>query len=116
MPAQRSREPRPQAPSAAGLRITRSRDGALRFEVAARPLASRSRVAGTRGPALVVQLAAPPVDGAANAELLETLSAALSIPRRQLSLVRGERSRTKLVEVRGLSAEEIRGRLGLPPA
>jgi hypothetical protein len=66
---------------------------------------------GVRESALVVQLAAPPVDGAANAELVEALAAALSVPRRDVVLVRGESARTKLVEVRGLPVDEVRARL-----
>ena len=83
----------------------------MRFEVQARPRAKQSRVSAVREGALVVQLAAPPVDGAANAELVETLAAALGVARRQVSLVRGDSSRTKIVEVRGLSVEQVTARL-----
>lgn len=88
------------------------KDGAVRFEVHAKPRARTSRVVGVHGEALAVALAAPPVDGAANDELVRMLAAALSVPRRAVSVVRGHASREKLVEVRGLSAEEIRARLG----
>lgn len=87
------------------------KDGAVRFEVHAKPRAKRSRVVGPRGDALEVSLAAPPVDGAANEELVRTLAEALGVPRRHVSLVRGDASRHKLVEVTGLSAEEVRARL-----
>jgi hypothetical protein len=60
---------------------------------------------------LLVDLAAPPVDGAANAELVEVLAAALGVPRRDVTLVRGDTGRTKLVEVRGIAADEVRRRL-----
>ncbi len=93
-------------------RLTVTREGAVRFEVHARPRARESRVAGVREGALVVQLAAPPVDGAANAELLETIAGALSVPRRTVALVRGDTSRAKLVEVVGLAVDEVRARLG----
>jgi hypothetical protein len=99
--------------SANALRLVVTREGAVRFEVLAKPRARTSRVAGVREEALVVQLAAPPVDGAANAELIETLAAALSVPRRDVTLVRGEAARTKLVEVRALGADEVRARLEL---
>jgi len=89
-----------------------TREGAVRVEVLAKPRARSSRIAGVRQGALVVQLAAPPVDGAANAELVEALASALQVPRRDVVLVRGETARTKLVEVRGLSVDEVRARLG----
>ena len=64
---------------AATLVTTKTRDGAVRFEVHAKPRARRSRIAGIRLGALTVQLAAPPVDGAANEELLGTLAEALGV-------------------------------------
>jgi uncharacterized protein (TIGR00251 family) len=93
------------------LRLTVTREGAVRIEVQAKPRAKASRVAGVREGALVVQLAAPPVDGAANADLVETLASTLGVPRRDVTLVRGETARAKLVEVRGLGEDEVRARL-----
>jgi hypothetical protein len=93
------------------LKLVVTKEGAVRFEVHAKPRARSSRVAGTREGALVVQLAAPPVDGEANAELVATLAKALEIPRRDVVLVRGESSRTKVVEVCGMDVEEVRARL-----
>jgi uncharacterized protein (TIGR00251 family) len=88
-----------------------TREGAVRVEVQAKPRARQSRIASVREGALVVQLAAPPVDGAANEELVTTLAGALGVPRRDVVLVRGDTSRTKMVEVRGLSADEVGVRL-----
>jgi len=96
---------------AEALELVVTREGGVRFEVQAKPRSRKSRVAGVRESALVIQLAAPPVDGAANAELVETLAAVLSVPRRDVVLVRGESARTKLVEVRGLAVDEVRARL-----
>ncbi len=93
------------------LRLTLTKDGAVRVEVQAKPRARTSRVREERAGALVVELAAPPVDGAANAELVATIAAALGLPRRAVSLVRGESSRSKLVEVRGLGLADVRSRL-----
>jgi uncharacterized protein len=98
------------------LELVTTRDGAVRFEVRARPRARESRVGGTRAGALVVRLAAPPVDGAANAELLATLAAALGIAKRDIELVRGEGSRSKVVQVWGLTADEVRARLATAAA
>ena len=94
------------------MKLVVTREGAVRFEVHAKPRAHASRIVGVRDDALVVQLAAPPVDGAANAELLELLASTLSVPKRDVALARGETGRVKLVEVRGLSADDVRARLG----
>ncbi|HEX8796417.1 MAG TPA: DUF167 domain-containing protein [Polyangiaceae bacterium] len=95
------------------MKLVVTREGAVRFEVRAKPRAKASRIVGVRDDALVVQLAAPPVDGAANAELIEVLANALSLPKRDVTIARGETGRAKLVEVRGLSTEEVRRRLEL---
>jgi len=63
------------------------------------PGASHTEVSGTHGDALKVRLAAPPVDGKANAELLRFLAEAFGVPRRNVTLVRGETSRAKVVRI-----------------
>lgn len=65
------------------------------------PGAKRTEVAGLHGDALKIKLAAPPVEGRANAELLKFIAASLSVPLKQVALKRGERSRRKVVEVSG---------------
>lgn len=87
------------------------KDGAVRFEVHAKPRAKKSKMVGERGDAVEIALAAPPVDGAANEELVRFVAKVLAVPRRDIELVRGDTSRTKLVAVRGLSAAEIETRL-----
>jgi uncharacterized protein (TIGR00251 family) len=63
------------------------------------PGAKRTEVAGLHGDALKVRLRARPVEGAANAALLEFLAEALQVPRRQVVLLAGDTSRTKRVRV-----------------
>ncbi len=87
------------------------KDGAVRFEVYAKPRAKKSKVVGARGDAVEVALAAPPVDGAANEELVRLLAQVLSLAKRDVKLVRGETSREKLLAVRGLSVTEVEARL-----
>jgi uncharacterized protein (TIGR00251 family) len=87
------------------------KEGAIRFEVHAKPRAKKSKIVGLHGAALDVAVAAPPVDGAANAELAAALAKVLGVGRSAVAVVRGESSRNKLVEVRGLSSAEIRARL-----
>ena len=71
------------------------------------PRAGRSGLAGIRDDAVLVRLAAAPVDGAANAELIETLADALDVPRRAVSIVSGERSRQKRVRIAGIGAATV---------
>jgi hypothetical protein len=68
------------------------------------PRASRTRVVGEHDGLLKLQLAAPPVDGEANAALLEFLAKQLGVPRRQVSLTAGDASRRKRVRVVGVAA------------
>ena len=69
------------------------------------PRSPRTSVDGMRGAAILVRLAAPPVDGAANDALIAFLSAALDLPRRQITIVSGERSRDKRVRIAGIGTE-----------
>ena len=82
-------------------------DGAT-IAVRVAPRASRTQVAGRHGDALKVSLAAPPVDGAANAELIRCLARLVGVRRSDVTIVRGERSRDKVVLVRGVDAWQLR--------
>jgi uncharacterized protein (TIGR00251 family) len=82
------------------------RGGAV-LEVVAVPRASRTRVAGEHGGRLKVQLAAPPVDGAANEALLAFLAGALGVRRAAVALLRGESGRRKTVRVEGIGASAV---------
>jgi hypothetical protein len=75
------------------------------------PRASRSAIDGTRGEALLVRLKAPPVEGAANAELIRVIAAALDVPARTVSIIGGEHARQKRVAVAGIDREEVESRL-----
>ena len=77
------------------------------------PRASKTGVAGTRDHAILVRIAAAPVDGAANAELIETLARALDLPRRALTITSGTTSRNKRVRVDGLSRDAALQKLGV---
>jgi uncharacterized protein len=87
------------------------KDGAVRFAVHAKPRARRSRVVGEHGEGVAVALAAPPVDGAANAELLRLVAEVLEVRPRDVELVRGDGSREKLVAVTGLAPAVVEARL-----
>ena len=75
------------------------------------PRASKNAIQGEHGDALKIRLCAPPVDGAANAALIEFLSDTLSLPRARIRLLSGKTSRTKRVLLAGMKAGEIRERM-----
>jgi len=75
------------------------------------PRAAKSGLAGMRGDAWLVRLHAPPVDGAANDELIAILSQALGVPERAVSIASGARSRQKSVRVSGIDAATAAARL-----
>lgn len=76
------------------------------FDVRVAPRSGRAGIAGTRHGALLVRLNAPPVDGAANAELVDVVADALGVPRRAVSIVSGERSKQKRVRVAGVTEDQ----------
>jgi hypothetical protein len=76
------------------------------------PRASRSDIVGWRQPGvLAVRVTAPPVEGEANRAVATLLAGALGIAASAVRVVRGERGRDKLVEVRGLTDVEVAARL-----
>jgi uncharacterized protein len=77
------------------------------FAVRVVPRAGRTAVAGTRGDALLVRLAAPPVDGAANDALIAFLSTTFDRPKRDITLVSGHTSRNKRIAIAGLGSAEV---------
>jgi uncharacterized protein len=77
----------------------RERADSIRIAVKVQPRSSRNEIMGVSGGALKIKLTAPPVDGAANSALVELLASELEIPKRRISIVSGETSRSKLVEI-----------------
>lgn len=78
-----------------------------RFSVYVQPRASRTGIAGRHGPDLKIRIASPPVDQAANEELLRFLAERLGIHRRNIRLISGVTSRRKVIEIDGVSAERM---------
>lgn len=76
--------------------------GGIELSVLVQPRASRSKIVGEHDGMLKIQLAAPPVDGEANAELVQMLARLLGVPKRQVTLMSGETSRRKRVRVDGV--------------
>lgn len=67
------------------------------------PRARRTEVAGRHGDAIKIRLAAPPVDNAANEELVRFLAAALGVPRAAVRIARGAAARRKTVVIDGVA-------------
>lgn len=85
----------------------------LRLTLHIQPRASKSEVVGRHGDAIRVRIAAPPVDGAANEELVRLLAEQLAVPRKAIRIVSGQTGRRKVVEVEGLTPGEVAGKLQL---
>jgi uncharacterized protein len=81
------------------------------LEVRVAPRADRSGFAGLRDGALLVRLASAPVDGAANDELIALIARALRIPKRDITIVSGERSRSKRIRIAGIDREQALAKL-----
>ena len=79
----------------------------VELSILVQPRASRTRVLGEHDGMLKIQLAAPPVDGEANAALVEFLGKLLGVPRRQVSLISGDASRRKRVAVQGVETAQV---------
>jgi uncharacterized protein (TIGR00251 family) len=90
--------------------ISDAPDGAV-IDIKVIPRAGRTMIAGTRDNALLIRLAAAPVEGAANAELIALLSDVLDLPKRNFVVIAGERSRNKKIKVLGATADALRTRL-----
>jgi uncharacterized protein (TIGR00251 family) len=82
------------------------------LEVRVIPNAPRNEVIGWHGGALKVKVHAPALEGRANEELCGFLAEELGLPRRSVTLLRGDKSRQKVLRVAGLAPEELGRRFG----
>jgi uncharacterized protein (TIGR00251 family) len=83
------------------------RGDAVRFSVRLQPRASKNEIVGLQGISLKVRVTAPPVEGMANDALVELLSKELQTPRRNVCIVSGHSSRTKVIEISGVDLESV---------
>jgi len=81
----------------------------LRFHVV--PNAKSDMVVGEHGGAIKVKLRAPALEGKANAALIRFLADLLKVPSRTIVVLRGHKSRDKVIRIEGLKEEELRTRL-----
>jgi uncharacterized protein (TIGR00251 family) len=81
----------------------------LILDLYVQPGAKRSEFAGQHGERIKLRLAAPPVDGKANAALIEFLAAYFRVPRRNVAILSGLKSRSKRVAIEGVSEHPYLG-------
>lgn len=89
----------------------RIQDGAVFLALKVQPRASRNEIAGPFGNELKLKVIAPPVDSAANEAVIEFLAAQLKLPRRCVTLVRGQTSTHKTIRLDSITAEDAVRRL-----
>ncbi len=82
-------------------------DGGVTFAVRVVPRSSRNQIVGVEGGALKIKLTAPPVEGAANAALIEFIADWLGVRRSAVSIVGGDKARNKRVRVSGVRREQV---------
>jgi len=83
------------------------------LSVRLQPRARRDEVVGERGGAVVIRVTAPPVDGKANVALCRLVAKAAGVPPSRVRVVRGHRSRDKLVRVEGVEIDALHAALGV---
>jgi hypothetical protein len=82
-------------------------NGRVRFSVHVQPRASADAIVGVHGNSLKVRLTAPPVEGAANERLVIFLAETFAVPRRAIKILAGESSRSKIVEIEGVTERDV---------
>ena len=85
------------------------KDGKVSFAVRVQPRASRDEIVGEYQDALKIRLTAPPVDDRANEALRNLLASRLKVPLAAVRIAAGEHSRTKRVEISGISRASVLG-------
>ena len=83
------------------------KDGAICFNVKVVPRASRSEIAGELDGALKIRIASPPVDGAANAELVKLLAKIFCVSKSAVEIISGQTSKLKQLKISNLSREKF---------
>ncbi len=87
--------------------------GSVTFAVKVHPRARKNTITGELATALKLSLTTPPIDGRANQACIEFFAKLLKVPRSSVTIASGQTSRTKLIRVTGLSADEVRKRIAL---
>lgn len=88
-------------------------ENTLTFTVRVVPRASKSEIVGEHDGALKVRIASPPVDGAANEELIKFLAKSFGVAKNAVEIISGHSSKLKLVRITGVQADPVRRFFGL---
>ena len=83
--------------------------GTVSFPVRVQPRASKNEIAGVMGGALKIRLQAPALENRANEALVEFLAHLLKTPKAAVRILSGDRSRTKRIEIRGVTKQQVLG-------
>jgi len=87
-------------------------DRGLTFAVRVVPRASSSKIVGEHNGALRVRIAAPPVEGAANRELVKVLAKSFELPQNAVEIISGANSKNKTVRIRGADVAQLEQLIG----
>ena len=93
--------------AASAARAAAAADAAITFDVLVQPRASRARFGPRHGDRIKLAVTAPPVDGAANAAVIELVAEAFGVPRSAVEVIAGASSRRKTLRVRGATAARL---------
>jgi uncharacterized protein len=88
------------------------KNGAVTFRLRAQPRASKTEITGEHGGAVKLRIAAPPVDGKANDEVVRFFSKLFEVPIRSIEMVSGDSSRDKLIRIHNISMARVQEVLG----
>ena len=88
------------------------KNGAIIFSVRVVPRASKSEIVGELDGALKVKIASPPVDGAANAELIKLLAKTFGVSKSEVEIIGGQTSKSKQIKLNGVTAEKFQSAFG----
>lgn len=88
------------------------KDESITFPVRVVPRASRTEIAGEIGGAVKVRVSSPPVDGAANAELIKLFAKMFGIAKSNVEIVSGQTSKTKQIRITGVTAQQLQNAIG----
>jgi len=92
-------------------KIHETADG-VTFAIKVHPRARKNAITGELGDALKVSLTTPPVEGRANEACIEFFAKLLKVPRSSVTIASGQTGRNKVIRVAGMTAKQVRERLG----
>lgn len=87
------------------------KDDFLIFDVRVVPRASKTEIVGEFGGALKVRIASPPIDGAANTELVKLLSKKFGVSKSDIEIVGGETSKNKRIQIYNLKRKDFQNKI-----